>query len=111
LAGCATAPATPELTAADLFTADAAGQPAELDLSTYYPDVAMRKEVTGRAVVRCDISQDRTLQNCRIVEESPPGLRFGDATIRVAARMRVKPEVAVTFGQTALVRINWTLPR
>ena len=89
---------------------DEAGQPVDLDLSRYFPDAAVRMEVSGRAVVRCRVETDRTLQGCEAVTESPVGYRFLDQTLRVIAHMRVRPEVPVTAGQTALIAMNWRLP-
>jgi protein TonB len=111
LASCATTGGARELTFADLLYVDTAGQPAPLDLARFYPDAAMRMEMDGRAVVRCQVMQDRTLQSCLVVSESPPGYRFGNATVRVASRLRAKPEVEITDGQTALLSVGWTIPR
>ena len=111
VAGCATTSTQPrELTVADMDFVNAAGEPEALDLARYFPDVAVRREVSGRASIRCSVMSDRTLHDCAVISESPPGFRFGEQTIRVASRMRVKPGLVIAPGQSASIAINWIWP-
>lgn len=56
------------------------------------PSEARRRRVPGRAAVNCAIRTDTRLEGCRIVSESPEGLGFGVAGIRVAeTHFRFRP--------------------
>ncbi len=52
---------------------------------------------SGRGSVNCVIRLDERLDNCRIVEETPPGLGFGQAAVRAAeAYFRFRPPMSAS---------------
>ena len=60
-------------------------------LQEYYPTDALRKDISGHVVLHCTLQPDSRLHDCAVVEESPSGRGFGDATLRVAQILRVQP--------------------
>lgn len=69
-------------------------RPGSPDLSRFYPPRAAEREVGGRVVVRCLATGTGSLSACRIVAEDPPGLGFGQATLRLVSRYRMQPRSA-----------------
>lgn len=58
------------------------------------PDARRR---SGRGSVNCVIRLDERLDNCRIVDETPPGLGFGQAAVRAAeAYFRFRPPMTAS---------------
>jgi len=61
-------------------------------LRPYHPREALRRGVSGTAVVSCRIREDTTLDQCRVLSETPAGQGFGAAGIAVAvAEYRFRP--------------------
>ena len=61
-------------------------------LRPYHPREALRRGVSGTAVVSCRIRQDTVLDQCRVLSETPPGQGFGAAGIAAAvAEYRFRP--------------------
>lgn len=52
---------------------------------------AAARDRGGRGVIACRIRLDTRLEACRILEESPPGLGFGQAALAAAAFHRFTP--------------------
>jgi protein TonB len=53
---------------------------------------AKRARVDGMVTLRCTIRLDTRLENCRVLNETPTGLGFGEAAVRVATeRFRFSP--------------------
>lgn len=46
----------------------------------------------GLAVINCKVAEDRSLTDCRLLEESPPGAGFGEAALRMSHLMRLSPD-------------------
>lgn len=62
------------------------------EILAFVPPEARRRRIPGRASVNCVIRADTRLEGCRIVNETPPGLGFGDAAVRVAqTHFRFRP--------------------
>ena len=87
---------------------------SQAEILPFVPPAARAARRTGRAAVSCVIRADNRMEACRIVEELPPGLGFGDAAIRVATtHFRFRPPttasgrvvegarvtIGVTFGR------------
>lgn len=56
-----------------------------------YPDRAMLLSIPGRAVVQCQVRLTGTLEGCGIVEETPAGMGFGAAVLRLTSSFRMTP--------------------
>ncbi|MBW8304574.1 MAG: energy transducer TonB, partial [Brevundimonas sp.] len=66
--------------------------PAALALRQYHPPEALRRGMSGTAVVSCRIREDTVLDDCRVLSETPPGQGFGAAGVRAAvAEYRFRP--------------------
>lgn len=67
-------------------------QPAALALRRYHPPEALRRGVSGTAVVSCRIREDTVLDQCRVLSETPAGQGFGAAGVTAAvAEYRFRP--------------------
>jgi hypothetical protein len=78
----------------------------------YYPADALRANVGGRATVRCNANGDGHLSSCRVLDETPRGYGFGDATVRMyqtGLRLTVTPEIA-KGGSVVTRTVGWTPP-
>jgi len=55
-----------------------------------FPDAAAKAGLkTGRAVLACQAAQDGSLKGCTVVDETPPGLGFGEAALAISAVMKM----------------------
>lgn len=62
------------------------------EILAFVPPEARRRRIAGRASVNCVIRADTRLEACRLVEETPGGLGFGDAAVRIAeTHFRFRP--------------------
>ena len=69
--------------------------PSSRQIADAAPAAAKRARVDGMVSLRCTIGLDSRLTNCRVVSETPPGMGFGEAAVRVAtARFRFSPPTA-----------------
>lgn len=67
-------------------------EPAMIELRRYHPPEALRRNVSGAALVSCRIREDTRLEDCRVLEEAPAGQGFGQAGARAAVDLyRFRP--------------------
>lgn len=62
-------------------------------LARLYPPKAIRRNVSGSALVECRVQLDQTLTDCKVLEETPPGYGFGQATIQFLRKARIRPRM------------------
>jgi TonB family protein len=55
------------------------------------PPAALRKGLSGRAIIECVITRQGLLEACRIVSEEPEGEGFGEAALLLAPSFLLKP--------------------
>lgn len=55
----------------------------------YYPERALRQNLTGSAALDCVIGADGRPQTCQVLYEEPEGFGFGAASVRIACHFRV----------------------
>lgn len=67
-------------------------KPSSEDVARYYPERAMRMNVSGAAAVTCRVTTTGTLTGCTIVRESPAGYEFGQAALQLAGLFRMRPK-------------------
>lgn len=60
---------------------------------TFFPDRALSEKVSGEAVVRCRPKRGASVI-CEILSESPGGYGFGQAALKVQAKLRLSPPPA-----------------
>lgn len=70
---------------------DWAAPPFPIDLERAYPAEALRRHVNGHVTLRCSDERDGHVDHCAVIEETPPGMGFGVATLLISERFRMKP--------------------
>lgn len=58
-----------------------------------YPRAALRRALAGTALIRCNVTDEGKLADCRIEQESPTGLGFGQAALEVMPKFRMATTV------------------
>ena len=58
-------------------------KPEGADTIKYYPDVVSDRSISGSVVLDCVITERGRVDSCKIQQESPYGLGFGDASIKL----------------------------
>lgn len=65
---------------------------SNVEILAFVPPEARRRRISGRASVNCLIRADTRLEGCRPVDETPAGLGFGEAAVRIAeTHFRFRP--------------------
>jgi TonB family protein len=52
----------------------------------FYPERAQERNLTGSARIDCTLTEANTLKTCSVVEETPPGVGFGDSALGLVCR-------------------------
>lgn len=90
-----------------------AQKPTGEAVSRVFPDRAMRLAIPGRAVVECQVRLTGVLEGCSIVEETPAGMGFGDAVLRLSRSFRMTPlrhDGVAVDGGVVKIPINFRTP-
>lgn len=66
-------------------------RPDGADIARYYPPSAEAKNLSGLAVLTCQVKGDGSLGACAANEESPPGEGFGEAALRLSPLFKMRP--------------------
>lgn len=76
-----------------------------------FPARALEREISGSAVVSCTSRADGSVVNCRVASETPAGMGFGGAAIRVVQRAQLSPVSvdAMTRDQEFTVTMTFNL--
>lgn len=80
--------------------------PTAEDFAREYPAAAREAGVGGNVEIRCRANRDGELTRCRVEAETPAGMGFGDAGLRMAQYFRVtppEPEMGRTASSPAVV--------
>jgi TonB family protein len=64
--------------------------PNGADLSEQYPAVAQFIGLPGRALLQCEVAIDGSA-SCKVIDETPAGLGFGDAALAFSKTFKMKP--------------------
>lgn len=84
--------------------------PTQGELRAVHPREAFRKRQGGKATLSCRIRLDQRLENCAVVDESPPGLGFGQAALAASRYFRFEPPVRAgqpVSGASVRVGVEW----
>lgn len=79
----------------------------------FYPEVAQRKRVEGRASAVCRVSPNGDLNDCSVESEDPQGCKFGDALVGLMKSMRVPlnaKDGSPTPGRLYRMELTFRLP-
>lgn len=88
------APPSPPAPPAKVITrANWLRMPSVEDMARYYPDSAMRRDVSGQATLGCVVAVNGTVRDCVVISESPAGEGFGAAALKVSRFFRMKPQM------------------
>lgn len=61
------------------------------DVELAYPVAARRAGLDGYIRLRCRINLRGSLEDCAILDESPPGMGFGEAALQLSRHFAVAP--------------------
>jgi periplasmic protein TonB len=67
-------------------------RPGARELERFYPERALRRDLSGGATLSCRVSAQGLLRDCAVVDESPAGEGFGPAALKMAAFFRMQPQ-------------------
>lgn len=65
--------------------------PTKEQLRRLHPREAFRQRLNGSARIACRIRLDSRLEDCRVVDEAPPGRGFGEAALAASGYFRFRP--------------------
>jgi protein TonB len=86
--------------------------PTAHDFAVNTPERARKQEKSGSAVMRCFIRQDGGLENCVALSETPAGLGFGEAAVKMSSLFRLKPQASDgTYVAHLTVTLTLEFPR
>jgi len=86
-------------------------QPSAGDMAWAYPPAAARKGLTGKAVIRCAVTPDGGLKDCKVAREEPADQGFGAAALKLAPGFRmIPPDDASDAAHTVMIPISFELP-
>lgn len=61
----------------------------------------------------CTVTAQGKMSDCRVVEESPIGMDFGDAVLKLSPRFKVRevlPDGSSAQGGTIRLAVRWAVP-
>ena len=87
-------------------------RPSGGDFANFYPPDSLRAGVDGHSSMECMVKNDGTLTDCRVISETPPGMGFGMAELRLASRFKMRPKTSdghSVFGAKVVIPITWKI--
>jgi periplasmic protein TonB len=79
----------------------------------FYPDAALRKGIEGKATIRCVVNAQGLLYDCVAISETPEGLGFGAAAVKMSILFKMRPKTKdgqPVDGGIVAIPINFALP-
>jgi hypothetical protein len=78
-------------------------------LSQFYPERALRLNMSGSAKAVCVVGDGGRLSNCAIVSESPTGFAFGDSLLKLSRFYQAASETPA--GLRVVISMNFALAK
>lgn len=88
-------------------------RPGGEDLKRAYPEAATKAHADGRSTIRCTVSAEGSLTNCRVTAEEPAGLGFGEAALKLSPLFKMRPlsrDGTPVDGGTVNIPIRFVMP-
>jgi protein TonB len=70
---------------------DWVARPTALQMTRYYPEIAMENGVSGKVVLNCGVTASGGVANCQVLSETPAGQGFAAAALKLAGFFRMSP--------------------
>lgn len=67
-------------------------RPTPEEMARAYPDRAVRRGLGGLAMLSCSVTATGGVRDCRVVEETPGDVGFGEAALKLASSFRMVPQ-------------------
>lgn len=67
-------------------------KPGASEFSRFYPESAMRRDVSGQATLACTVAANGALRDCVVAGETPAEEGFGNAAIKLSKYFRMSPQ-------------------
>ncbi len=87
-------------------------RPTAKDVYEYYPVQAEKLRLPGEATMQCVVAPSGRLSGCRVVEETPEGMGFGQSTLEIARLLQVRVTTlsgASAIGRPVRVPVTWRI--
>jgi TonB family protein len=81
------------------------------DLGGFYPERAIRMQISGWAKLRCVVSEYGQAKDCVVLGESPSGYGFGKAALKIIAHGQFDPVAhgETTAGRTIIKTLSFSV--
>jgi protein TonB len=83
------------------------------DVARVYPGAALRRGVSGQAVMLCKVTADGSMSDCKLLSEQPAGMGFGEAALNLAPDFKMsttKSDGSSIAGATVRIPMRFTAP-
>ncbi len=67
-------------------------KPGAREFERFYPDTAMRRNISGLATLSCMVAANGAVHDCSVVDETPADAGFGSAALKLAPYFRMSPQ-------------------
>lgn len=86
-------------------------KPSGAAVARAFPKKALGRGVDGRAVLSCVVADTGHVEDCRIIQESPPGFGFGRASVELSQFFVMQTQTAdgaSTVGATVIIPLSFS---
>ena len=82
-------------------------RPDGADYTRAYPYSALTRGTPGHSEMQCSVKSDGTLEQCKVTSETPPGMGFGDAELKLARRFQMADPEGIMPGAKVMIPVSW----